>query len=75
MLKVSKTLNLDTNDLKCICNQTLAFHLKVGRHPNIVAMYGCCTEPNHQCMIMEYVPFGDLKHYLQNLRKQVYDAH
>ncbi|KAM3722958.1 Proto-oncogene tyrosine-protein kinase receptor Ret [Dirofilaria immitis] len=43
---------------------------QVGRHPNIVAMYGCCTEPNHQCMIMEYVPFGDLKHYLQNLRKQ-----
>lgn len=44
---------------------------QVGRHPNIVAMYGCCTEPNHQCMIMEYVPFGDLKHYLQNLRKQL----
>ncbi|KHN71167.1 Proto-oncogene tyrosine-protein kinase receptor Ret [Toxocara canis] len=44
---------------------------QVGRHPNIVAMYGCCTEPNHQCMVMEYVPFGDLKHYLQNLRKQV----
>lgn len=22
-------------------------------------------------MIMEYVPFGDLKHYLQELRKQV----
>uniref|UniRef100_F1KW71 Proto-oncogene tyrosine-protein kinase receptor Ret n=1 Tax=Ascaris suum TaxID=6253 RepID=F1KW71_ASCSU len=44
---------------------------QVGRHPNIVAMYGCCTEPNHQCMVMEYVPFGDLKHYLQNLRKQL----
>lgn len=44
---------------------------QVGRHPNIVALYGCCKEPNHQCMVMEYVPFGDLKHYLQNLRKQV----
>ncbi|KAK6050725.1 hypothetical protein COOONC_11771 [Cooperia oncophora] len=43
---------------------------QVGRHPNIVAMYGLCEEPDFQCMVMEYVPFGDLKHYLQNLRKQ-----
>ncbi|KAK6014934.1 hypothetical protein OSTOST_19672, partial [Ostertagia ostertagi] len=44
---------------------------QVGRHPNIVTMYGLCEEPDFQCMVMEYVPFGDLKHYLQNLRKQV----
>ncbi|WKY01069.1 hypothetical protein Q1695_015232 [Nippostrongylus brasiliensis] len=44
---------------------------QVGRHPNIVTMYGLCEEPDFQCMVMEYVPFGDLKHYLQNLRKQL----
>ncbi|KAE9417915.1 hypothetical protein Angca_003256 [Angiostrongylus cantonensis] len=44
---------------------------QVGRHPNIVTMYGLCEEKNFQCMVMEYVPFGDLKHYLQNLRKQL----
>ncbi|CAI4227974.1 unnamed protein product [Auanema sp. JU1783] len=44
---------------------------QVGRHPNIVSMYGYCKENNLQCMVMEYIPFGDLKHYLQNLRKQL----
>ncbi|RCN49471.1 protein tyrosine kinase [Ancylostoma caninum] len=44
---------------------------QVGRHPNIVTMYGLCEEPDFQCMVMEYVPFGDLKHYLQNLRRQL----
>lgn len=44
---------------------------QVGRHPNIVTMYGLCEEPDFRCMVMEYVPFGDLKHYLQNLRKQL----
>ncbi|CAO4370135.1 unnamed protein product [Caenorhabditis nigoni] len=41
----------------------------VGRHENIVAMYGYCMCNDMQCMIMEYVPYGDLKHYLQNMRK------
>ncbi|CAJ0579074.1 unnamed protein product, partial [Mesorhabditis spiculigera] len=43
----------------------------VGRHPNIVTMYGYCREGEAPCMVMEYVPFGDLKHYLQSLRKQL----
>ncbi|CAB3403016.1 unnamed protein product [Caenorhabditis bovis] len=42
----------------------------VGQHENIVAMYGYCMDDSLQCMIMEYVPFGDLKHYLQNIKKQ-----
>ncbi len=44
---------------------------QIGRHPNIVALYGCCTLQHPQCVVMEYVPYGDLKQYLQNLRKQV----
>ncbi|CAI2347706.1 unnamed protein product [Caenorhabditis sp. 36 PRJEB53466] len=42
----------------------------VGQHDNIVTMYGCCMDEQLQCMIMEYVPYGDLKHYLQNMRKE-----
>uniref|UniRef100_A0A8R1ELY2 Protein kinase domain-containing protein n=1 Tax=Caenorhabditis japonica TaxID=281687 RepID=A0A8R1ELY2_CAEJA len=33
-------------------------------------MYGYCMDDQLQCMIMEYVPYGDLKHYLQNMRKE-----
>ncbi|CAI5446267.1 unnamed protein product [Caenorhabditis angaria] len=43
----------------------------VGQHENIVTMYGYCMDDSLQCMIMEYVPFGDLKHYLQNYRKEL----
>ncbi|CTQ86582.1 Protein kinase domain-containing protein [Caenorhabditis elegans] len=42
----------------------------VGQHDNIVTMYGYCMDEQLQCMIMEYVPYGDLKHYLQNMRKE-----
>lgn len=42
----------------------------VGRHENIVGMYGYVMDETSQCMIMEYVPYGDLKHYLQNMRKE-----
>uniref|UniRef100_A0A8R1DYQ0 Protein kinase domain-containing protein n=1 Tax=Caenorhabditis japonica TaxID=281687 RepID=A0A8R1DYQ0_CAEJA len=42
----------------------------VGQHDNIVTMYGYCMDDQLQCMIMEYVPYGDLKHYLQNMRKE-----
>ncbi|GMR44354.1 hypothetical protein PMAYCL1PPCAC_14549, partial [Pristionchus mayeri] len=44
---------------------------KVGRHANIVTMYGYCLEADFACMVMEFVPFGDLKHYLQSLRRQL----
>nr|XP_022909572.1 receptor-like tyrosine-protein kinase kin-15 [Onthophagus taurus] len=41
---------------------------KIGQHPNIVTMLKCCTLHEPFMMIMEYVPYGDLKHYLMNLR-------
>uniref|UniRef100_A0A158R5H6 Protein kinase domain-containing protein n=1 Tax=Syphacia muris TaxID=451379 RepID=A0A158R5H6_9BILA len=66
-----KQLNVNAEDFqKSEFTAEIDIMKQVGKHPNIVAMYGFCNEPNHQCMIMEYVPFGDLKHYLQELRKQ-----
>ncbi|XP_046677240.1 tyrosine-protein kinase receptor Tie-1-like [Homalodisca vitripennis] len=43
---------------------------KVGRHPHIVTMVGCCTLKQPFCMVMEYVPCGDLLAYLRHLRDQ-----
>ncbi|XP_063921417.1 mast/stem cell growth factor receptor kita-like [Zophobas morio] len=43
---------------------------KIGQHPNIVALLGCCTVGTPYMMIMEFVPCGDLKNYLLELRAQ-----
>lgn len=43
---------------------------QIGRHPNIVTLLGCCTLKQPYCMIMEYVPCGDLLRYLRALRVQ-----
>lgn len=43
---------------------------KIGHHPNIVKLLGCCTSKIPYLMIMELVPCGDLKNYLLDLRKQ-----
>ncbi|XP_049280880.1 vascular endothelial growth factor receptor 1 isoform X3 [Anopheles funestus] len=41
---------------------------KVGKHPNIVALLGCCTIKEPLTMIMEYVGCGDLLEYLRKIR-------
>jgi serine/threonine protein kinase len=46
----------------------IAMMKRVGRHPNVVTMLGCCTLKQPYYMIMEYVPCGDLLHYLRQLR-------
>lgn len=43
---------------------------KIGRHPNIVTLLGCCTIKQPYCMLMEYVPCGDLLRYLHALREK-----
>lgn len=41
---------------------------KVGKHPNIVSMIGCCLDTNKRCMlIVEYCPLGDLQTYLRKV--------
>lgn len=42
---------------------------KVGKHPNIVSMIGCCLDANRRCMlVVEYCPLGDLQTYLRKVR-------
>ncbi|XP_026819094.1 tyrosine-protein kinase receptor torso-like [Rhopalosiphum maidis] len=41
---------------------------KVGKHPNIVSMIGCCLDANKRCMlVVEYCPLGDLQTYLRKV--------
>jgi len=42
---------------------------KVGKHPNIVSMIGCCLDANRRCMlVVEYCQLGDLQSYLRKVR-------
>nr|XP_029729509.1 platelet-derived growth factor receptor beta-like isoform X2 [Aedes albopictus] len=41
---------------------------RVGKHPNIVTLLGCCTVKEPLTMIMEYIGCGDLLEYLRKIR-------
>ena len=43
----------------------------VGSHKNIVNMLGCCTVQEPMFLLVEYVPYGDLLHYLRKRRTKV----
>ncbi|XP_058815505.1 tyrosine-protein kinase Mer isoform X2 [Topomyia yanbarensis] len=43
---------------------------RVGRHPNIVTLLGCCTIKEPLTMIMEYIGCGDLLEYLRKIRSK-----
>ena len=43
----------------------------VDSHRNIVSMIGCCTVVEPMFLLVEYVPYGDLLHYLRKHRGKV----
>jgi len=43
----------------------------LGAHQNVVSMVGCCTLQDQKFLVIEYVPFGDLLHWLRNKRRSV----
>ena len=43
----------------------------LGAHQNIVSLVGCCTLQDHKFLVIEYVPFGDLLHWLRRKRRSV----
>ena len=51
------------------------FMKTIGLHENVVTMLGCCTLYPPLCLVVEYVPHGDLLHYLRDLRKTVMAHH
>jgi len=38
---------------------------RIGSHPNIVSMVGACTMVEPICLVMEYVPYGNLQNFLK----------
>lgn len=48
--------------------EEIAMMKRVGRHPNIVTLLGCCTIKEPLTMIMEYIGCGDLLEYLRKVR-------
>ncbi|XP_048580114.1 uncharacterized protein LOC116615717 isoform X2 [Nematostella vectensis] len=46
------------------------FMKSFGEHENVIRIMGCCTLYEPLCLIVEYVPHGDLLHYLRDLRKK-----
>ena len=51
--------------------QEIEFMKAIGYHENVLAILGCCTQQLPLCLIVEYVPNGDLQSYLRKLRKEV----
>eukprot|EP00795_Rhopilema_esculentum_P002628 gene2628-823_t len=45
----------------------------VGQHKNIVNMLGCVTLGSPLCLVLEYMPHGDLLHYLRRSRTEILD--
>ena len=45
---------------------------EVGQHKNIVSMLGCVTRGDTLCLVVEFMPYGDLLHYLRGRRSKVY---
>ena len=43
----------------------------MGSHKNIVNMLGCCTLQEPMFLLVEYIPHGDLLHYLRKRRGKV----
>ncbi|XP_022784886.1 cubilin-like [Stylophora pistillata] len=43
----------------------------LGSHPNIISLVGCCTLQDTKFLVIEYVPYGDLLHWLRRNRQSV----
>ncbi|XP_060560953.1 uncharacterized protein LOC132720760 [Ruditapes philippinarum] len=41
---------------------------RLGSHPNIVSMVGACTLVEPICLVMEYIPYGNLQNFLKKCR-------
>ena len=46
---------------------------RIGFHSHIVSMLGCCTINEPICLVVEYVPYGDLLSFLRKNRQLTLD--
>ncbi|CAB4037807.1 TK kinase [Paramuricea clavata] len=45
----------------------------LGKHENVIQMFGCCIRCRPICLVLEYAPGGNLKNYLRSLKKKCKD--
>jgi serine/threonine protein kinase len=43
----------------------------IGKHKNVIQMYGCCTRYRPICLVLEYARGGNLLNYLRSFKKKV----
>ena len=43
----------------------------LAKHPHVVGLFGCVTVPEPVCILLEYLEYGDLLTYLQNINEEV----
>ena len=41
------------------------------KHAHVVGLFGCVTIPEPICILLEYLEYGDLLSYLQDIREEV----
>ncbi|EDO36551.1 predicted protein [Nematostella vectensis] len=75
--QVSKSSNFTNNtsvtELRADFLKEIQLMKEVGSHRNIVNMLGCCTLTEPMFLIVEYLPYGDLLHYLRKRRGKSID--
>ena len=66
-------LSVDTTDeeAKSQFLEEIEIMKAIGSHKNIVSMLGCWVQSDPIFLMLEYVRYGDLQHWLRNKRIQV----
>ena len=66
-LLLARTIDTDEQDFLQEINLTKS----MGFHKNIVNLIGTSTQMKPLCLVLEYMPYGDLLHYLRKKRTHV----
>jgi len=66
-------LSLDSTDeeAKDQLLEEIELMKSIGSHRNVVNMLGCWVKSDPIFLLLEYVPYGDLQHWLRKKRMQV----
>ena len=51
--------------------QEIGLMKSIGFHKNIVNLIGASTQMKPLCLVLEYMPYGDLLHYIRKKRTHV----
>ena len=65
------SLDKTDEDAKEQLLQEIEIMKSIGYHKNVVSMLGCWVNNDPIFLLLEYVPYGDLRHWLINKRKKV----